>query len=972
MKSFLSTVLCLLMLAGMLPAVFATETAPTVGAEFTYDFTTNALLDSSNASSTQNSLVTNTSKLNSEKTEPWVYAGRNNQATNNEWTATYLRFKLNPQNTARFAFKLTVPYEGKYSIAVKQPNLYGGGDGIYTNNSGKHYVAGASNLYIFPASEGLTVSNWSPETKEKVTAIKHFEELASTTEFEFETAGDYYFLFNLDMDNADFVNFYTGANLALADITRIYNTVSTITLTYMGTTGGEDSDDGSGDSGETELEDVENKFDYKEESYIGGVSSIRAFAVYGTDSETSDEQIIEAPTVTYGETCTVNAPEAPEGYTFLYWAKGATMQKKQIVSYDVELSDYLPEEGVNYLLAVYEKDDALAVDKQEFYNANGQLLSELKITNGVLPEYPSMAGYGRAKAWALRNGDGSYTEYYANEDAPETEGAGTLIFMAVYDELKNDITVTIDGVAKKYKYGDEVSCTASAPSGESFMYWTKNGEVVSLAETYSFNVWEDCEVRAVYGVGVNSLSRTMRKIILGRFSAGDSNAIMAEFIGFDDALEKGIMFGSQKIAMSSDKSQFTVLDDATNEGVATGYAIIREGNTLKKVTDGEATIGKENEEILAERRAVAESYMRESVSLLWTPSETIEYHVGAANGGFDATLVTGRIYRGLPYVYNAGTPTAFLNYAGEADANGVYTISGLDGIAMSGGQGTARVGNDCSGAIVRAWSAMGSSIQAKATKYMVPANGFIKVGDYESTSASDFTGGTIAIATANGEQKMYEAYAELQKADAMVEWDSAGGHSRMVVSVSVVRNDDGTINGSKSKIRMLEQTRTEFKNGKTYKDLYGEEYGDGTLGDVYIIGGDYNFKFSDLYAEGYLPITCRELASANYIGTPSVNDSISAPTINNLFTGTITSSWAIDTVKLEITGNGISQSATASIARANIFSFDMSQFEEDKTNGMLYGSYDVDGLSSGTYNCTVIVRLVDGTVFTVRNFDFTI
>ena len=422
--------------------------------------------------------------------------------------------------------------------------------------------------------------------------------------------------------------------------------------------------------------------------------------------------------------------------------------------------------------------------------------------------------------------------------------------------------------------------------------------------------------------------------------------------------------------MTTGGNQFAVIDDWDEETEATGYAIVRDGG-LKKITDGKAYIGRTDEKILSARRDAAAQYMENSVSLLWTPSESIEYHVGPESGGFDATLVAGRIYRGLPYVYNAGTPDAFLDYAGEPDANGVYTISGLGSEDMSGAQGVARIGNDCSGAIARAWNSMGASIQAKATKYMVPANGFIKVGNYDSTSASDFTGGTIAIATQNGEQKMYEAYACLQKADAMVEWDSAGGHSRMVVSVSVVRNADGTINGNSSKIRMLEQTRTEFKNEKTYKTLYGKDYSNDIEGDVYVIGGDYSFKFSDLYAEGYLPITCRELVGANYINESSITDSVDTPTIDNLFTGTISSNWAIDTVTLNITGDGVSQSATASIARADLFKFSMAQFKADKTDNKLFGSYDIDGLASGTYNCTVTVKLTDGTTKTVRSFSFT-
>ena len=68
----------------------------------------------------------------------------------------------------------------------------------------------------------------------------------------------------------------------------------------------------------------------------------------------------------------------------------------------------------------------------------------------------------------------------------------------------------------------------------------------------------------------------MRKIIISSVAAGNESAIMAEFIGFGDALEKGVMIGNRKIAMTTTDNQFTVVTDDE----VTGYAIV--GNA----TDG--------------------------------------------------------------------------------------------------------------------------------------------------------------------------------------------------------------------------------------------------------------------------------------------------------------------------------------------------------------------------------------------------
>ena len=163
--------------------------------------------------------------------------------------------------------------------------------------------------------------------------------------------------------------------------------------------------------------------------------------------------------------------------------------------------------------------------------------------------------------------------------------------MAKYNDLEKDIKIVINGEDGYYAYGDPVPCTSDAAD---FSYWTKtvNGktEIVSTKSAYTFNAYEACTVTAVCE-GTVDLGKTMRKIILSTFAAGEETAIMAEFIGFDGALEKGIMFGNQKIAMNTDKTQFTVINDAEGSTTVTGYAIVDDGGTNKKITDAEITVG---------------------------------------------------------------------------------------------------------------------------------------------------------------------------------------------------------------------------------------------------------------------------------------------------------------------------------------------------------------------------------------------
>lgn len=272
----------------------------------------------------------------------------------------------------------------------------------------------------------------------------------------------------------------------------------------------------------------------------------------------------------------------PEGYTFLYWAKGATDSKQIIPG---ETCTIYPTVETTYMIAVYAPTGAAAEDKVEFYNYNGQLL-DATIEGGKMPALPSMTGYGKADHWALY---GSTDTYKGGDVAPET--SGTAIFVAQYKDLEENITVTAenctvnDGSSATVKYGDTVECVADG-EGE-FKWWTKtvNGkdEIVSLDEDYTFKAWESCKVTAVYGDKAPTYVGDTMRIIIDELTVEETNdkAYMAEFVGLDRAVEKGIMLGSKKIAMSSKDNQFTIIND---EGVEAanikGYAILANGTLI--------------------------------------------------------------------------------------------------------------------------------------------------------------------------------------------------------------------------------------------------------------------------------------------------------------------------------------------------------------------------------------------------------
>lgn len=73
-------------------------------------------------------------------------------------------------------------------------------------------------------------------------------------------------------------------------------------------------------------------------------------------------------------------------------------------------------------------------------------------------------------------------------------------------------------------------------------------------------------------------------------------------------------------------------------------------------------------------------------------------------------IKAGRLYQEPPYSHAGGDAAAFLEYAGEPDKNGIYTVSGLTWHPLNGGRSNARVGNVCASAVGLCWGLLGNSL----------------------------------------------------------------------------------------------------------------------------------------------------------------------------------------------------------------------------------------------------------------------
>ena len=370
------------------------------------------------------------------------------------------------------------------------------------------------------------------------------------------------------------------------------------------------------------------------------------------------------------------------------------------------------------------------------------------------------------------------------------------------------------------------------------------------------------------------------------------------------------------------------------------------------------------EQVLADRRDAAESYMRDILTVKWRAAGDIVYQIST---GDEFKIVAGRVYCGVPYSFGYSTKTAFLEYSNEVDEKGIPVISGLTTGALNGGGSVARIGTDCISTLALAWASIGATLTHSSTAWVHSEHGYLPVGEYEIQIKDGKMVNTKADILNNGNETMYKAYAQLQKADGMVKYGGSTPYAVMVTSVDIVYDTDGNIDPKQSRVNFIEQTRN---NQRGLKAVYDESLGE----KVYIIGGlDKSYPFETVAKEGYLPITCKELIDPAPKDSPNFLDSEKIFNKDTIFAGVITTNWSIDTVSVAITdtSGNVLQKISASSKRYENQCFELQQFFTDDP-GSIRGDVDVDALTSGDYHCTLVVRLVNGQEFTVRDFDFTV
>ena len=305
------------------------------------------------------------------------------------------------------------------------------------------------------------------------------------------------------------------------------------------------------------------------------------------------------------------------------------------------------------------------------------------------------------------------------------------------------------------------------------------------------------------------------------------------------------------------------ISSSASSGVTVAADTLNNVNFINQKLTWDAINGfpiKTKDMTVEEMRQLCVDFMYFTKTYLWTPDQTVNYIRNAS--GSEDVMSQGEVYGGLPYVGVAtGNVYRMMDYinpeTGLLDMEkAIPALATKDSVTMAD---LKYFGSQCSVATYWGWGRVINSPVYHWTSGGVPNNDFVFLGDVKTPA--DLTGwglayNTVACCQENGEQTMYEAYALAQKADGLVQWTTAGHFIMIYSDAVVVRNADGTINGDKSYVMIIDQAQR-------WQTLTND------AGDTFQHKSNINHKytFATLFKNSYIPFTFKE-----FIGEASIED----------------------------------------------------------------------------------------------------
>lgn len=335
-------------------------------------------------------------------------------------------------------------------------------------------------------------------------------------------------------------------------------------------------------------------------------------------------------------------------------------------------------------------------------------------------------------------------------------------------------------------------------------------------------------------------------------------------------------------------------------------------------------------------RQICMDTFRLQLTFGWTPNVTIDYNSGMS----DKTFYKGQVYGGPPYQSGRfGNIYKWMYYYDEE--NGM-----LD---LTGGQDTlAKICNQCTGGAITGWGRVVNTMNFPDTGRMTRVTGCIPVGTYtyDEEIVNYSVRDTYQISTDNGAAAMWESYAALKPADGIVNFKAGGGgHVRMVSSVNVVRNSDGTVNGLESTLTYLDQWAIYHEATQSNGIPYEVEG-----------GVDVVMTFMDVLNNGYLPFTFAELNKQDPVEKAEATLSVTGDSVKTsaIARATIKSNYFMSDISVSVT-----DSSGKEVYHNDVIIYNVLMPYETTLNGVAPKA-ELDKYADGNHTITVTTRVSTG------------
>lgn len=378
--------------------------------------------------------------------------------------------------------------------------------------------------------------------------------------------------------------------------------------------------------------------------------------------------------------------------------------------------------------------------------------------------------------------------------------------------------------------------------------------------------------------------------------AGSAENNTFEYVETNGALtvtgsnKKVALFIGDAKGMTLNTLVFAGADNSQDGKLFTNYFVTDADVTYEKLLTRDNGYERESALVEAKRQQVVD-YMYAMATIQWRVREDMVHSCVCSLGVCHGSFLSDYTNFGPPYNHKAssllrmqycideeGYLKEFVQYAGALDAYDAY------------------IGSDCSSALQQALLTVGAEVFFTQTQSMIPSfhRGTYPVGNYEVELGLDLEGAgqiTKNYTDYNGEEVMMECYAQLRKGDAVVRWYEGYGHTRLCATDAVVvRDENGKIDPNYSYIIMHEQGLANFdEEAKTNTSWTTNR----------------KYSFGNLYGEYYLPVTIKEFITGEFEETDTKLEGGVSDSRLGLTTGTITSNYAIDNVRMQITdGSG--------------------------------------------------------------------